>query len=237
MSERVRQVLESLERQGSAKVREEQRTRYGIVTPKAFGVPMAAIQKVAKTVGRDHALALALWKTGWYEARLLTAYVDEPDRVTSTQMDQWAGDWDNWGIVDTLCFALFDRTPHAWSKVKQWSSHRDEFVRRGSFALLACLALHDKAAADRQFLAALPLVERVAGDPRNFVRKALAWALRAVGGRNPALRVQVVGLAERLVASGDRAAQSLGRGALRELGGGAAKARRAGRSVRRSAGG
>jgi 3-methyladenine DNA glycosylase AlkD len=216
-SERVRELLRALERQGSRKVREEQRTRYGIVTDKAFGVPMARIQHLARGLGRDHTLALALWKTGWYEARLLTAYVDEPERVTPTQMDHWARDWDNWGIVDTLCFALFDRTPHAWAKVKQWSRRPEEFVRRGSFALLACLALHDRSAADQRFLAALPLIEPAARDPRNFVRKGAAWALRAVGGRNPALRAAVASLAERLVESEDRTAQSLGRGALREL--------------------
>lgn len=216
-SERVRDALQALERHGSRKVRDEQRTRYGIVTDQAFGVPIARIQQLARGLGRDHTLALALWKTGWYEARLLTAYVDEPDRVTPSQMDQWASDWDNWGIVDTLCFVLFDRTPHAWAKVKQWSRRPEEFVRRGSFALLACLALHDRGAADQRFLAALPLVERAAIDPRNFVRKGVAWALRAVGGRNPALGTAVASLAERLVESDDRTARSLGRGALRDL--------------------
>src|SRR4051794_63365 len=107
---RVDEALRWLERNGSKRVRDEMLPRYGIDAPKSFGVPMAKIQQLAKQLGRDHALALALWNTGWYEARLLTAYVDEPTRVTATQMDRWARDWDNWGVVDTVCFSLFDRT-------------------------------------------------------------------------------------------------------------------------------
>lgn len=122
MAERVREVLERLERRGSRRAREEMRTRYGIIAPKAYGVSMGVIQQVAKSLGRDHALAAALWATGWYEARLLAAYVDEPEHVTAAQMDRWARDFDNWGVCDTLCFCLFDRTPHAWRKVEQWSS-------------------------------------------------------------------------------------------------------------------
>ena len=121
-------------------------TRYGIVTPKAFGVPMGTIQLLAKRLGTDHELAAALWATGWYEARLLCAYVDDPARVTPAQMDRWVRDFDNWGICDTVCFKLFDRTPHAWAKVAPWSRRRDEFGKRAAFALLASLGLHDKRA-------------------------------------------------------------------------------------------
>ena len=116
---------------------------------------MAAIQQIAKRVGRDHELALELWKTGWYEARLLTAFVDEADRVTAAQMDAWARDFDDWAIVDTLCFRLWDRTPHAWKEIEQWSTRRGEFQKRASFALLACVALHDKAAPDAPFVKSL----------------------------------------------------------------------------------
>ena len=216
-AEQVRDVLARLERRGSRRVREDMRTRYGIVAPKAYGVPMGAIQQVAKSLGRDHELAAALWATGWYEARLLAAYVDEPARVSPAQMDRWARDFDNWGVCDTLCFCLFDRTPHAWRKVDQWSRRRDEFVRRAAFALLASIALHDKRTGDAPFLRTLPLIERAAADERNFVKKGVSWALRSVGRRSLALNAAAVELAGRLAASELPAARWVGKDALREL--------------------
>ena len=214
---RVQEALSWLERRGSKRARDEMLTRYGITAPKAYGVSMAMIQQLAKRLGRDHRLAAALWATGWYEARLLAAFVDEPERVTSAQMDRWARDFDNWGICDTACFKLFDRSPHAWSKVAPWCARREEFVRRAGFALLACLALHDKGAADKAFLATLPLIERAATDDRNFVKKGVSWALRAIGGRNPGLQAAAVALAERLSASDHASARWLGKDALRGL--------------------
>lgn len=191
--------------------------RYGIRTPNAFGVPVGTIQQLAKRLGPDHDLALRLWETGWYEARLLTAFIDEPERVTAAQMDRWARDFDNWGVVDTLCFKLFDRTPHAWKKVDQWSTRRKEFVKRGAFALLASLALHDKATSNAPFVRSLRLIERAATDDRNFVKKGVSWALRAVGRRNRELNAAATDLARRLVESPDRSAQWIGKDALKEL--------------------
>lgn len=215
---RAREAVRLLESKGSQRVCEEQRTRYGITAEKAFGVPMNVIQALAKRLGRDHALAQALWESGWYEARLLAAYVADPSAVSARQMDQWARGWDNWGVVDTHCFVLFDRSPLAWKKVEQWSRRKEEYIRRGAFALLACLALHDRTAPEARFLATIPLLERAATDDRNFVRKAVAWALRAMGApRRPAVRRAVIALAGRLVASGDPTAQALGRGALKDL--------------------
>lgn len=191
--------------------------RFGITAPKAFGVSMANIQVLARRLGRDHALAAALWKTGWYEARLLTAFVDEPDKVTAAQMDRWCRDFDNWGIADTLCFHLFDRTPHAWAKVTKWSTARDEYVKRTAFALLASLAGHDRTATDAQFVASLALIERAASDDRNFVKKGVSWALRRIGRRNAALNKAAVTLSRRLAASDEPAARWIGKDALREL--------------------
>jgi 3-methyladenine DNA glycosylase AlkD len=214
---RVNEVLRSLERRGSRRVRDDLRTRYGIVTPKAFGAPMGAIQQLGKRLGRDHDLAAELWATGWHEARLLAAYVDDPIRVTPAQMDRWARDFDNWGVCDTLCFCLFDRTPHAWRKVDQWSRRRDEFVKRAAFALLASLALHDKHTDDGPFVRALPLVERGASDERNFVKKGVSWALRAIGRRNRALYEASLALARRLAESPDPSPRWVGKDAYREL--------------------
>ena len=178
---------------------------------------MKNIQLLAKRLGRNHELAAALWETGCYEARLLTAYVDDPALVTPTQMEDWCREFDNWAICDTLCFVLFDRTPHAWSKVTQWSENRDEFAKRAAFALLASLSLHDKRTVDQPFLEGLRLIERDAFDNRNFVKKGVNWALRAIGRRNAALNVAAVAVSRRLSASPDAAARFVGKGALKEL--------------------
>jgi 3-methyladenine DNA glycosylase AlkD len=216
-SERVDEALRWLERRGTKKVRQDMLTRYGITAPRAFGVQVGTIQQLGRKLGRDHELAAALWDTGWYEARLLTAYVDDPAQVTSAQMDRWARDFDNWGVCDTLCFALFDRTPHAWKKVEPWSRRREEFVKRAAFALVASLALHDKKAGDPRFLATLPLIERGASDDRNFVKKGVSWALRVVGRRNRALNAAAVAVARRLAESAEAPARWVGKDGLKEL--------------------
>ncbi len=217
LADRAAEVLRQLERRGSRRTRDEMLTRYGITAPKAFGVPVGVIKQMGKQLGRDHALALALWKTGWYEARLLTAFVDDPAKVTAVQMDRWARDFDNWGVCDTLCFSLFDQTPHAWHKVEQWARREEEFVKRAAFALLACLALHDKRTGDAPFLKSLRLVERAASDDRNFVKKGVSWALRLVGRRNKVLNAAAVELCRRLAESPEPAARWNGKQALREL--------------------
>jgi 3-methyladenine DNA glycosylase AlkD len=215
-TDRVRETLTWLERHGSKRNRDGM-ARYGIVAPKVFGVSVAMIRQRAKRLGRDHELAAALWDTGWYEARMLTAFVDEPERVTPVQMDRWARDFDNWAICDTLCFHLFDRTPHAWRKVEQWSRRREEFVKRAAFALLASLALHDKRAADAPFLRSLQLIEQAATDGRNFVKKSVSWALRSVGRRSRALNGAAADLARRLAESSEPAARWVGKDALKDL--------------------
>jgi 3-methyladenine DNA glycosylase AlkD len=213
---RVDDVLATLERRGSKRDRDGM-ARYGIIAPKAFGVSVATIRQLAKSLGRDHDLAEALWRTGWYEARMMTAFVAEPARVTPAQMDRWARDFDNWAICDTMCFHLFDRAPHAWAKVEQWSGKRDEFVKRAAFALLASIALHDKREGDDRFLKALPLVERAASDERNFVKKGVSWALRGIGRRNQRLEAAALDLARRLAASDAPAARWVGKDAVRDL--------------------
>jgi 3-methyladenine DNA glycosylase AlkD len=191
--------------------------RYGIYTNKAFGVSMSNIQKVAKPLGRSHELAAALWETGRYEARMLTSFIDEPARVTSAQMDAWVKDFDNWGICDTLCFNLFDRTPHAWRKVSQWCKREDEFVKRAGFALLWALTVHDKVSSDEPFRQGLILILRAASDERHLVKKAVNMALRAVGKRNSALNAAALAIARRLADSAEPAARWVGKDALREL--------------------
>jgi len=210
------EILAWLERRGSRRNREGM-ARYAIVAPKAFGVSVADLRGLGKKLGRDQPLAEALWKTGWYEARMLAAFVADPARLTPAQMDRWTRDFDNWAICDTLCFHLYDRSPHAWRKIAQWSRRREEFVKRAAFALLASVALHDKTGPDAPFVKALALVERAAPDERNFVKKGVSWALRGIGRRNAALHGPAVAVARRLAASDAPAARWVGKDALREL--------------------
>ena len=213
----VQAVLTSLKRLADKRVFEDMSERYGVYTKKAFGVSMANMQKVAKPVGRNHELAAALWDTGWYEARMLASLIDEPSQVTSAQMDAWVQDFDNWGICDTVCFKLFDRTPHAWRKVAQWCKQEEEFVKRSGFALLWALTVHDRLAGDEQFRQGLVFVLRSASDERHFVKKAVNMALRAIGKRNAALNAAAVTVARRLADSPNAAARWVGKDALREL--------------------
>jgi len=212
----VRTAVASLKAKSTAKDRANL-ARFGINAKRALGVSMANVQAIAKKLGRSHELAQALWDTGVYEARMLAAFVDEPERVTKAQMDRWCRDFDNWGVVDTLCFCLFDRAPDAWAMVAPWSEKRDEFGRRAAFALLASLAGHDKSASDVKFLEGLPLVERAASDERNFVKKGVSWAFRRIGGRNAALHAASLELARRLAGSKDPTERWLGKDALRDL--------------------
>jgi 3-methyladenine DNA glycosylase AlkD len=191
--------------------------RYGIPSDRALGVPMRDIQALAKRLGRHHGLALALWDAGWYEARVLAAYVDEPEAVTRAQMDRWCRDFDNWAICDAVCFALFDRTAHAWPMVRRWANRRAEFEKRAAFALLWGLTVHDKQADDGPFLEGLALIERAASDERHYVKKALSMALRAIGKRNSSLKTAAIAAARRLAASDTPSARWLGADALREL--------------------
>jgi 3-methyladenine DNA glycosylase AlkD len=191
--------------------------RYAIPSQHAYGVAMKDIKALGQRLGRRQELAVALWHTGVYEARMLVSFVGDPAVLSAAQMDRWCRDFDNWAICDTMCFNLFDRTPHAWGRVNAWSSKRDEFQKRSAFALLWSLALHDKGASDAQFVDALALVERAAGDERNFVRKAVNMALRAVGKRNADLNAAAMRVAERLAQSPDPTARWVGADAAREL--------------------
>jgi 3-methyladenine DNA glycosylase AlkD len=224
----VQAVLLSLEKMSTRRDLDNL-DRFGITAARPFGVSMANLKVLAKRHGPNHDLAAALWDTGRYEARMLATLIDEPTRVTAAQMERWCRDFDNWGICDTACFALFDRTPHAWAKVSEWSDRRGEFARRASFALLACLALHDKQAADERFIEGLRLIEQGATDERNFVKKGVSWAIRLVGRRNAALNEAAVIVARRLSDSAHAAARWVGKGAVKELTSAAVRSKLAGR--------
>jgi len=214
--EDVDSVVAWLKRSGTKATRDGM-ARYAIPADKAFGVSVGTLQKYAKRLGKNHATAMALWDTGWYEARMTAAFLGEPERLTSSQMDRWCRDFDNWAVVDHACFHLFDKSPHAWDKVIAWSTQRGEFQKRAAYALLASLALHDNKAPDAKFLPMLKLIERDATDERNFVKKGISWALRLIGRRSQALNKESVALSRRLAESPDATARWLGRGALKEL--------------------
>ena len=191
--------------------------RYSIPSNHAYGVAMKDIKTLAAMLGRNQRLAVALWSTGIYEARILASFVGDPERLTSAQMDRWCKDFDNWAFCDAMSFNLFDRTPHAWTKVAEWSNRRNEFEKRTAFALLWSLTVHDKSAGDESFRKGLLLIEREAGDGRHFVKKATNMALRAIGKRNRALNAAAVVVARRLAASKQASARWVGKDALREL--------------------
>jgi 3-methyladenine DNA glycosylase AlkD len=210
------EVLAQLKRKGS-KRGVAGMARFGITAKKAYGVSVGDIRALAKAIGTDHDLAGRLFKSGWQEGRMIAVFIDDPELVTPRQMDTWAKGFENWGDCDTACFHLFDKTPHAWKKIEQWSSRKDEFVKRASFALLASVALHDKKAPDAPFLKSLKLIEREAGDDRNFVKKGVSWALRGIGHRNPKLRAAVLKTAARLAKSDVPSARWIGKDAQRDL--------------------
>ena len=214
----LEEALRWLERHGKRSTVEAM-ARYNIPSDGAYGVTVGELRALAKSVGQDHALAQALWSSGRYEARMLATFVDDPAEVTVAQMNAWAADFDSWAICDTACFALFDRTPHAWSRVRAWAGARPLFTKRGAFALLWGLTVHDKDAPDRAFVEFLPLIEAAAADERDLVKKGVDMALRALGKRNAALRKAAVTLAGRLASSADPTQTWIGRSTLRELGG------------------
>jgi 3-methyladenine DNA glycosylase AlkD len=175
------------------------------------------IRRIARAISRNQRLAEELWETADDDARKIAAMIADPALIAPETMDRWAADFDSWHLTDACSYDLFDRTPHAWAKVRQYAQDDREFVRRAAFAIVAALAIHDKTAPDRVFLDALPLIEQYAFDGRNFVRKAVNWALRNIGKRNAALLPSAIACAERVRAQGTASARWIAADALREL--------------------
>lgn len=180
--------------------------RYGINVERAFGVSIYELRRMAKRLGTSHDLALALWATGHHEARLLACFVDVPAEVSAQQTEAWAHDFDSWDLCDQATTSLFDRTPHAWSKAREWAVRDELWVKRGGFALMAGLAAHDKRATDRDFAKLLPLIARAASDERRFVKKSVNWALRNIGKRNRTLNAAAIACAEKILAAANKRA-------------------------------
>ncbi len=191
--------------------------RFGINPHNTLGIGVPALRKIAKTAGRNQMLSLNLWDSGIHEARLLAAYVGDPMQVSQNQMEFWAKDFDSWDVCDQVCMNLFDRTPYAFDKAVEWSQREEEFVKRAGYALMACLAVHDKEADDFRFLSFFPYIKKGSLDGRNFVKKAVNWALRQIGKRNDILHGLAVHCAEDILLQDSKSSRWVATGALREL--------------------
>jgi 3-methyladenine DNA glycosylase AlkD len=190
--------------------------RFGIQTRNTLGISMPVLRQIAKGI-HDHTLAEQLWASGLHEARILASLVDQPKLVTAEQMERWVLEFDSWDVVDQTCINLFVNTPFAVEKAVEWSARPEEFVKRAGFVLMAVLAVHAKRAPDELFLGFLPIIAREAGDGRNFVKKAVNWALRSIGKRSPSLRQAAVQTAEQIQGSSSPSARWVAADALREL--------------------
>jgi 3-methyladenine DNA glycosylase AlkD len=209
-------VLRELRSHGSASAVRGM-ARFGISSKNTLGVSVPTLRSMARRLGKNHGLALALWKSGIHEARILATMVDEPTEVTEGQMEKWASDFDSWDVCDQCCSNLFDKTKFAYEKAAEWAKLDQEFVKRAGFALMAALAVHDKKADDRTFVSFFELIEKGASDERNFVKKAVNWALRQIGKRNSNLNAKALTVAERISQQDSAAARWVASDAIREL--------------------
>ena len=209
-------VLHELERLTNQKVRAKM-AYFGVKVPKAYGVSQPILHALARRIGKDHALAEQLWSSEIHEARILATLIGEPAKVTATQMERWARTFDSWDIVDAACCYLYAGAIPAWRQVEAWSSRREEFVKRAAFSLAAYLSYKDKQSLDARFERFLHVIEREAHDERNFVRKAINWALRNIGKRNLRLNRSAIRAAERIRKQESRSARWIAADALREL--------------------
>ena len=191
--------------------------RYGINIQNRLGVSIPELRKMAKTIGKDHELAIELWRTGIADARILAAMIEDPEMLDENQMEDWAKDIDSWDVGDQVCMNLFEKSPLAWKKVDDWSRREEEFVKRTAFGLLACLAWHDKNAEDKKFIKLFPVFARGALDERNSVKKAVSWALRNIGKRNSNLNRAALNEANRIRTLDSKSARWIARDVIREL--------------------
>jgi len=214
--EKLEEILTKLETLGNPE-NAAGMARFGMNVDKAYGIRIPVLRKLAKDVWVDHELALGLWDTGMHEARILASMVDDPKQVTEAQMDAWVQDFNSWDLCDQCCGNQFDKTTFAFDKAVEWSGREPEFEKRAGFALMAWLAVHDKKAKDSHFEVFLPIMIREATDERNFVKKAVNWALRQIGKRNLALNAKAIEVAEEIEKIDDKAARWIAKDALREL--------------------
>jgi 3-methyladenine DNA glycosylase AlkD len=212
----VKDVMDKLQ----SKARPDQlegMAKYGIKVERRLGVSVPDMRKLAKEIGKDHKLALELWKTEIAEARIVAAMVGDPDKLTEEQMEDWVKGINSWDVCDQVCMNLFEKNQLAWKKIADWSEREEEFVKRTAFSLIACLAWHDKKASDEKIIGLLPVIIRGATDERNFVKKAVNWALRNIGKRNLNLNKAAIDTAKEIQRLDSKAARWVAADAIREL--------------------
>jgi len=191
--------------------------RFAIVSKGRLGVSMPDLRILGKKIGKNHALALELWETGIQEARIVASIIGEPEKVSEKQMENWVKDIDSWDVCDQTCMNLFEKTPLAWKKILDWSGRKEEFVKRTAFSLIACLAWHDKKTGDKEFVKMLKVIEKASTDERNFVKKAVNWALRNIGKRNRNLNKEALKTAREIQKIDSKTARWIAADAIREL--------------------
>ncbi len=191
--------------------------RFGINPKYALGVRVPVLRDLARKIGKDHKLAQDLWRSKIHEVRILASIIDSPDRVTEKQMESWVKEFNSWDLCDQCCMNLFDKTPFGRKKAIEWTKRKEEFVRRAGFALMASLAVHDKKAKNEDFVKFFPIIKKYSIDERNFVKKAVNWALRQIGKRNAVLREKSIKLAKEIQKIDSKAAQWVATDAIREL--------------------
>jgi len=209
-------ILERLKSLSDAKAVKSM-AKYGITPGKAYGVSIPELRRIAREVGKDHGLAQQLWGSDIRETRILACMIDKPEMVTEEQMDGWVKEFDYWEICDQCCMNLFEKTKFAYRKAVEWSSNDREFIKRAGFVLMARLAVSDKRADDREFIKFLPIIKRESTDNRNFVKKAVNWALRQIGKRNLALNEMAIKTANEIQQMDSTSARWIASDAIREL--------------------
>lgn len=211
--EEIIQKLKSMENKKNI----EGMARFGITGKHILGISIYVLRNLAKKIGKNHELALKLWDSGIHEARMVAVFIDEIDKVTPKQMDYWADEFESWDDTDQACTSLFDLTKYSWAKVKEWSDNKKEFVKRAAFSTIAGLAVHDKKAKDDDFEKLFPLIKKASTDERNFVKKAVNWALRNIGKRNINLNKKAIALAKEIEKIDSKPAKWIAKDAIREL--------------------
>lgn len=216
MTVSVEKIIAEIKKHSREKNRQGM-ARFGIEIKYALGSGMPALRNLAKKLGHNHQLAAELWATKIHEARILASLVDDPKMVSEPQMEKWVKVFNSWDLCDQCCMNLFDKTSFAQKKAVEWAKRKEEFIRRAGFAIMATLAVHDRKMADGDFLKFFPLIEKMSGDGRNFVRKAVNWALRQIGKRNKKLNQEALALARKILKQDFLSAKWIAKDAIREL--------------------
>jgi len=211
-----KEVLKRLESLSNPK-NVEGMARFGINPKDNYGISIPELRKIAKEIGKNHELAQQLWETGIHEAKILASMIDDPKMITEKQMENWVKDFDSWDVCDQVCMNLFDKTSFAYDKVIEWSKRDEEFIKRAGFALIASMAVHNKRTKDEDFIKLLSIIERESIDDRNFVKKAVNWALRQIGKRNLNLNKEVIKTAKEILKIDSKSAKWIANDTIREL--------------------